>query len=433
MKLLKHILHKSTINRAVRAVKRNGGAAGIDGMTTGEVPEFFERNYARIKRAAEDGSYCPQQVRGIEIPKASGGTRLLGIPSVIDRTLQQAVQMVLSAIYEPDFSPCSYGFRPGKSARQAVHRALDYINEGFCDIIELDLKNFFDVVNHDCLMSLLYAKIKDEQLLRLIRKYLQSGILLHGVQSPRTEGTPQGSPLSPLLSNILLNELDKELERDGIRFVRYADDVSIFLKTKREAVRVLRRITRFIEEQLHLKVNREKTRIVRPVNSCILGFNFVSTYQSGTKGRYRLRVCPKNIERLKLKIKDITRKTDPAPMREKIARLNELMRGWVNYFKDAAMHEKLVALDTWIRSRLRYCIWKHWKKPNRRMRAYIQLGVAPRMAYSWSRSRMGGWAVALSPMMKTTVTEERLRKAGYRRFADYYHQISPLFCEPLYT
>lgn len=350
---------------------------------------------------------------------------------MIDRTIQQAIHQVLSPKYEQEFSAFSYGFRPNKSARQAVHQALAFINEGYCDIIDLDLKNFFDLVNHDFLMSILYRNIKDERLLRLIRKILKSGMMLGGITSTRTEGTPQGSPLSPLLSNILLNELDKELSRKGLRFIRYADDCSIFLKSKTAAKRELTEITNFIEHKLHLKVNPEKTKIVRPVNYCVLGFNFISTYESGHQGKYRLRVCPKAFKELKYKIKTITRKTDPAPIREKTARLNHLMKGWVNYFKDAYMYEKLNGLDTWIRSRIRYCIWKHWKKPDKRMRAYIRMGIPQRTAYAWSRSRMGGWAVALSPMMRTTVTLDRLRRIGYCSFAGYYHKISPVLMNRL--
>jgi group II intron reverse transcriptase/maturase len=276
-------------------------------------------------------------------------------------------------------------------------------------------------------MSLLYKKIKDERLLRLIRKYLKANIMLGGISSARTSGTPQGSPLSPLLSNIILNELDKYLTTNGWRFIRYADDVSIFLQSKSEAKHVLAQVTEFIEQKLHLKINFEKTQIVRPVNYCILGFNFISTYEKGQKGKYRLRVCPKSFERLKLKIKEITRKTDPMPVRAKIAKLKRLTVGWVNYFKDAAMQEKLIKLDVWVRSRIRYCIWKHWKKPNRRMRAYRQLGVKAGIAYAWSRSRMGGWAVAQSPMMRTTVTLNRLQQAGYISFNDTYQSVSPIF------
>ncbi len=427
MEYLKQVLDKRNIVRAIQQVKRNKGSAGIDGMEVSELSTFFNRHYAKICQVIEAGTYQPHKIKGVEIPKPNGGKRLLGIPTVVDRVIQQSIHQVLSPVYELEFSPFSYGFRPNKSARQAVHQALHYINSGYQDIIDLDLKSFFDVVNHDYLMSLLYRKIKDERLLRLIRKYLKAQIMLGGLSSPRTAGTPQGSPLSPLLSNILLNELDKYLTNKGLRFIRYADDVSIFLPNKQSAERVLREVTNFIEQKLHLKVNTEKTNIVRPVNYCILGFNFVSTYKKGEKGKYRLRVCPKSFKQLKQKIKVITRKTDPTPVRIKIIKVKHLTIGWVNYFKDAFMQEKLVNLDSWVRSRIRYCIWKHWKKPNRRMRAYRQLGVKHGLAYAWSRSRMGGWAIAQSPIMRTTVTLSRLKQAGYISFSEVYKSVSPIF------
>jgi len=427
MNYLNQVLTKRNIDRAMAQVMRNKGSAGVDGMTVDALPEFFGKHYAKIADVIRAGTYQPHAVRGIEIPKPNGGKRLLGIPTVVDRTIQQAIHQVLSPIYDQEFSPYSYGFRPKKSARQAVHQALFYINEGYQDIIDLDLKSFFDVVNHDHLMSLLYRKIKDERLLRLIRKYLKVNMMLGRMSSVRTSGTPQGGPLSPLLSNIILNELDKFLTAKGWRFIRYADDVSIFLQSKSEAKDVLVQVTEFIEQKLHLKINFEKTQIVRPVNYCILGFNFISTYEKGDKGKYRLRVCPKSFEHLKLKIKQMTRKTDPTPVRAKIAKLRHLTNGWINYFKDAHMQEKLIKLDVWVRNRIRYCIWKHWKKPNRRMRAYRQMGVKSGIAYAWSRSRMGGWAVAQSPMMRTTVTFARLKQAGYLSFNEVYQSVSPVF------
>ena len=431
MSLLNQVLSRRNINRAIRQVRRNGGTAGVDGMKVSELEEFFATNFDKITNLIREGTYQPHKIKGVKIRKNSGGIRLLGIPTVIDRVIQQAINQVLSPLYDLEFSKFSYGFRPKKSARQCVHQALNYINSGYHDIIDLDLKRFFDVVNHDYLMSLLYKKIKEERLLRLIRKYLKANLMLGGIDSPRTEGTPQGSPLSPLLSNLILNELDKELSQKGLKFVRYADDCSIFLKSKQVAKETLKEITVFIEQRLHLKVNTEKTKIVRPLTYCILGFNFISLYDKKQKGKYRLRVCPKTFKQLKQKIKTITRKTDPTPTREKIVRLNYLMRGWVNYFKDAAMQVKLKELDSWVRSRLRYCIWKHWKKPNRRMRAYIQMGVKQGTAYAWSRSRMGGWAIAQSPMMRTTVTLKRLERIGYQSFSDYYAKISPVLMNRL--
>lgn len=291
---------------------------------------------------------------------------------------------------------------------------------GYQDVIDLDLKSFFDRVNHDKLMALLRQKITDKVLLRLIRRYLQSGMLLGGVVSSRAEGTPQGGPLSPLLSNILLNQLDKELEKRGHRFVRYADDCSIFLRSYRAAARVKAGITRFLENKLHLEVNEKKTKICRPVHFELLGYGFVPTYKKGERGKYNLRVASKSWKRLKLKIKAITRKTSPISFEERILKLNRLMRGWVQYFKLATGYQKLKDLDAWIRCRLRYCIWKQWKKPRRRYRAFVQLGVNHEWARKFAGSRKGGWAIACSPIMGVTVTEERLRQKGYIPFLEYY-------------
>ena len=422
MNLMRQVLNPRNLAIAQQRVVSNGGSPGIDGMKVTQLKEYMHLHREELIQALSSGAYQPQPVRGIEIPKASGGKRLLGIPTVIDRLIQQAIHQVLSPLYEVEFSAFSYGFRPNKGAHQAVAQSLAYINSGYQDIIDLDLKSFFDVVNHDYLMSILYRKIKDKPLLKVIRKYLKSGIMLGGTTQVRQEGTPQGSPLSPLLSNILLNELDKELSKRNLRFVRYADDCSIFLRSKRAAHRVLSSITRFIEQDLKLKVNRQKTSICRPVNFHTLGYNFVSTYRRGEKGKYCLRVSPKRFAQMKRKVKEITCKTRPLSFSERIAELNSYMKGWIGYFRYAHMQLKLQELDIWIRQRLRYCIWKHWKRPNRRMRAYIRMGVPKRMAYSWSRSRKGGWAQSCSPMMSTTVTIARLKRRGYIVFSDYYQR-----------
>lgn len=422
MNLLKKVLNPANLAAAQRKVVSNKGSAGVDGMKVSELSDYMQLHREELIAAIENGTYQPQTVRGIEISKISGGKRLLGIPTIIDRMIQQAIHQVLSPLYEVEFSPNSYGFRPNKGAHQAIAKSLSYINSGYQDIIDLDLKSFFDVVNHDLLMSILYRKIKDERLLRLIRKYLKTGILLGGVTQERLEGTPQGSPLSPLLSNILLNEMDKELTNRGHRFVRYADDCSIFLHSKRAATRVLKSTTKFIEQKLKLKVNTEKTSICRPVNFHTLGYNFIGTYKRGEKGKYRLRVSPKRFQLMKRRVKEITRKTRPLSFNERIAELNSYMKGWIGYFRYAFMQGKLKDLDVWIRRRLRYCIWKHWKKPNKRKRAYIRLGIPEGMAYAWSRSRLGGWAQACSPMMSTTVTIPRLIRKGYIEFSEYYQR-----------
>ncbi len=357
------------------------------------------------------------------IRKASGGDRPLGIPTVMDRIIQQSIHQLLSPHWEKKFSQYSFGFRPRRSASDALRQSTEYINEGRHWIIDLDLKSFFDKVNHDKLMNLISNEVADKGLLQLIRKYLQCDMVQKGKLVKRRIGTPQGGPLSPLLSNILLDELDRELEKRGHRFVRYADDCSIFLTSKRSAERVLASITRFLEDKLLLEVNQKKTTICRPVDFILLAHGYVSSYKKGDKGKYRLCIAKSSWQRLKEKIKVITRKTSPIPFEERIIRLNRLMRGWLNYFKHATGQEKLRYLDAWIRCRLRYCIWKAWKKPKRRIRAFIQLGVTRIWAKRYGYSRMGGWAIACSPIMGTTITEARLRKKGYIPFLEYYHQI----------
>ena len=422
MELINKVLDYSNIDKAYDQVVGNKGSKGVDGVTTGQLKDYMQENLGRIKQEITDGQYQPQAVLGIEIPKTSGGKRLLGIPTVIDRLIQQSIHQVLSPIFDIGFSGYSYGFRKGRSAHQAIHQSQRYINEGYQDIIDLDLKSFFDIVNQDYLMSLLNRKVKDRMLLKLIRRYLQSDIMLGGLIQQRGQGTPQGSPLSPLLSNIILNELDKELESRGLRFVRYADDCSIFLKSKLSAHRVKHSITKFIETKLHLKVNEQKTNICRPINYFTLGYGFVPVYKKGEKGKYNLRISPKSFNRMKQKVKEITRKTLPLSFKERIIKLKAFTRGWVNYYKYAHVSAKFKVIDGWVRNRLRYCIWKHWKKPNKRMRSFIRLGIPKGQAYAWSRSRMGGWAIAQSPMMRTTVTLNRLESKGYLSFSQQFQK-----------
>ena len=429
MELLEKVLDYSSINKAYRRVTANKGSKGVDGVTTKELSSYMQENWERIKQEITKGEYQPQAVLGVEIPKSNGGKRLLGIPTVIDRLIQQSIHQVLYPMYDIEFSEYSYGFRTGRSAHQAISQAQSYINSGYQYVLDFDLKSFFDIVNQDYLMSLLNRKIKDKLLMKLIRRYLQSDILLGGVSQQREHGTPQGSPLSPLLSNILLTELDNELERRGLRFVRYADDFSIFVKSKLAASRVKRNITSFIEDKLHLKINEEKSQICRPYQYFTLGYGFVSSYKKGDKGKYDLRVSPKSFKRLKLKIKEITRKTSPIPFAERLIRLENLTRGWINYYRFAKIVGKLRKLDSWIRNRLRYCIWKDWKKPNKRMRSYIRLGIPKGQAYAWSRSRMGGWAVAQSPIMKTTITIKRLQMKGYVSFAQQFSKVRKVMPE----
>jgi RNA-directed DNA polymerase len=423
MELLIKILRKENLNTAYVNVIRNKGSCGVDGIGVESLKPFLQSNWTRLKEALLNNTYRPQAILGIAIPKRSGGKRLLGIPTTFDRMIQQAIHQELSPQFEPDFSAYSYGFRPGRSAGEAILQAQTYINQGYRSIVDIDLKSFFDTVNHDYLMTLVKRKVKDPDLLRLIWRFLRSPIQIGGKLQKRRLGVPQGGPLSPLLSNIVLNELDKEIERRGLRFVRYADDFCIFLKCHRAANRVKRRISHFIEMYLHLEVNKKKSAIRKPLQFEYLGYAFESTYKKGDRGQYQLVVSRESLDELKYKIKEITRKTIPASFDERIERLSLLMRGWLNYFKHASIFGKLKTLDGWVRNRLRYCIWHHWKKRYRRAKNLIRLGVPNRMAWQWAHSRMGGWAVSCSPILGTTITLERLQKRGYMSFLEYYLKI----------
>lgn len=390
-------------------------------MPVTKLSELLSIDKEELTEKVRSGRYLPQPILGVEIPKGNGKTRLLGIPTVTDRLLQQAVLQVMMPRFEYEFSESSFGFRPNKSLHQAVMKAQGYINDGFQYIVDIDLKTFFDEVDHCYLLQLLYRKIKCTETMRLIRKWLRSPIQINGKLIKRRKGVPQGSPLSPLLSNIMLHELDRELERQGLRFVRYADDFSIYTKTKPTARKVGNAILKFLKNKLKLTINREKSGIRRPVQFTCLGFDFVPTYVKGERGKYQLVVSEKSWEKLKQKLKIITRKTTPMSFDERIGKLNEVQRGWVNNFRMASIHGKLKELDGWLRNRLRYCIWHHWKKPEKKRRSLIRLGVDPEYAYAWSRSRMGGWAIAQSPILGTTITVERLEKRGYISLQELYN------------
>ncbi len=384
------VLSKENIKRAYYQVLRNKGAGGIDNRSVNDLQPYLRENWSFVKQLIETGSYIPDPILGVEIPKRTGAMRLLGIPTVMDRLLQQALQQQLSPIFEQDFRRHSYGFRPNRNAQQAVSQALLNINEGYQDIIDIDLKSFFDEVSHELVLTLIYRRVKCPATLKLIRKFLRAPVSVNGKLARRRKGVPQGSPLSPLLSNIVLNELDKELERRGHRYVRYADDFSIFLRSRASAKRVGNSMYGFLKGKLRLPINREKSGIRRPDQFKVLGFGFVRDLRKGVKGKYQLVVDKSGLQRLKEKIKSITRKTIPASFDERIARLNQVLRGWINYFRLANMYGKLRSIDIWIRRRLRYCIWADWKKPNRKMKNLMRLGVNPNIAYSWSRTRMGG-------------------------------------------
>jgi group II intron reverse transcriptase/maturase len=423
--MIEQILSRKNLLQAMYKVQKNHGSAGVDHMPVTKLSELLAIDKEELTATVRSGKYLPQAILGVKIPKGKGKTRVLGIPTVTDRLLQQAALQIITARFEYEFSDSSFGFRPNRSVGQAVQKAQGYINEGFQNIVDIDLKTFFDEVNHCYLLQLLYRKIKCRETLRLIRKWLRSPIQINGKLVKRRKGVPQGSPLSPLLSNIVLNELDRELEQQGLRFVRYADDFSIYLKTKTSARKVGNNIFKFLKQKLKLPINREKSGIRRPVHFTCLGFGFVPTYRKGERGKYQLVVSEKRWSSLKKKLKTVTRKTIPMSFDERIEELNKIQRGWMESCRLANIQNKLAEVDGWLRNRLRYCIWHHWKKLERKRKNLIRLGISPEQAYQWSRSRMGGWRVAQSPILGTTITVERLKMRGYIPLLELYNQVKP--------
>ena len=415
--MLEEILDYRNIQKALKQVMSNKGAGGIDGMQTGELPEWLEGHWKGWKESIEEGSYRPEAVRKVEIPKAGGGgKRMLGIPCVKDRLLQQAISQWLSPGYETGFSAWSYGFREGRNAHQAVLKAKGYLEEGKEWVVELDLDQFFDRVNHDKLMGTLAKRLTDKRTLKLIRSYLNSGIMEGGLVSARTEGVPQGSPLSPLLSNIVLDALDKELESRGHSFVRYADDVSIYVRSERSAQRVMETITEYIEKDMKLKVNREKSRVSQAGESNLLGFSFFRK-----EVKWEIRIAPKSLRRIKERIRKETQRKDPAKTREKIKKLEAVIVGWVNYFRIAQAGWVLQRLDGMVRHRLRMGIWKQWKTPQNRRKNLRRLGVPPNRLYQWGKRSTNYCRIANNQVLKMAVNNGILQRAGYVGFFNRYY------------
>jgi RNA-directed DNA polymerase len=431
--MIEQVINRRNMHLAYKQVFANKGSAGVDGMQVSELKHHIRKERGAIVLNIIDGRYLPQPILGVTIPKSNGKTRLLGIPTVTDRWLQQAIAQAITPLFEFEFKEHSYGFRPNKNAQQCIQQSQQYINEGYQHIVDIDLKSFFDEVDHCLLLQLLYRKVKCQVTLRLVRKWLRAPILINGKLTKRRKGVPQGSPLSPLLSNIMLHELDRQLEKEGLKYVRYADDFSIYTKSKSTARKTGNKIYLFLKDKLKLPINREKSGIRKPVQFEILGHKFVPTYEKGTRCKYQLVVSDKSWVKLKQALKTITRKTTPASIAERIHKLKEVGRGWLNYFRMASITGKLRDLDSWVRNRLRYCIWHQWKKPERKRKNLIRLGVDHHHAYVWSRTRKGGWAIAQSPILGTTITLERLRKRGYESMLDYYFKVSPQLNEPLYT
>ena len=418
--LLEVILDPSNLNRAYKAVMRNKGCGGIDGMSCEHLASWLLANKETLTRSLQDGSYRPNPVRRVEIPKDNGKMRLLGIPTVVDRLVQQAINQVLTPIYEKQFSHWSFGFRPGKGCHDALKGAQRIVDEGYKYVVDLDIERFFDTVCHSRLIEILGRTIEDGRVVSLIHKYLRSGVISHGLFESSEEGTPQGGPLSPLLSNVMLNELDKELIRRRHPFVRYADDALIFCKSKRAAERVRKTITEFIERKLHLKVNKEKTAVSYVGGVKYLGYSFYVQ-----KGRCQLCVHPKSKTKMKSMLIDLTRRSNGWGYDKRKRKLSEYVRGWVGYYHLANMKRFLEETDEWLRRRIRMCIWKAWKKPKTRVENLIKCGVEKHQAYMWGNTRLGYWRISRSPILLSAISNANLKKAGYPCLLDSYLEWHP--------
>ena len=418
MELMSAIIEPNNMHLAYRRVTRNKGSAGVDGMRVEQLKAYLQQHWPTLKQQLVDGTYQPQPVRKVEIPKPGGGKRMLGIPTVIDRLIQQAIHQVLSSRYDPHFSPHSYGFRPKRSAAQAVKQARHYIQQGGRWVVDMDLEKFFDRVNHDILMSRLARKIKDKTLLILIRRYLQSGIMTGGVVSARTEGTPQGGPLSPLLSNILLDELDQELTRRGHSFCRYADDCNIYVKSRKAGERVLTSITTFLEQRLKLKVNREKSAVDRPWKRTFLGYTVCHR-----KTNPRLKPAMKSVQKFKGNIKAVMRSARGWSIRRTVQVLAPKIRGWLNYFRHADVKKVFEELDGWIRRHLRKILWRQWKRPYTRAKMLMRLGLDEKRAWLSATNGRGAWRNAGASHLNQALPKKLFDELGLVSLMDSYHQL----------
>ena len=415
---LERILSRENLLLAIKRVITNKGSYGVDGMTVYELRQFLKDNWLSIKESILNNEYKPMPVRRVEIPKPNGGTRLLGIPTVLDRFIQQAIAQELNYIYDENFSENSFGFRPRRGAKDAIQKAETYINEGYRWVVDIDLEKFFDKVNHDILMYKLSRSIKDKRVLRLIRKYLQAGIMINGIVVTSEEGAPQGGPLSPLLSNIMLDELDKELEKREHKFCRYADDCNIYVKSKRAGERVMDNITNFIEGKLKLKVNRSKSAVERPWKRKFLGFTIMLSF-----GKACTTISKQSLKRYKDKIREILSRSKPMTLEQRIFKLNQVNIGWINYYGIAKCKYIVTQLDKWIRQRLRMCIWKQWKKVKTRYKNLKKLGLNHWQAIKFANTRKGYWRTANSPIMETTFTNQFFNDLGLKSLTRQYIKI----------
>ena len=415
MKLIDEVLSKDNLNQAYLQVTRNKGASGIDDMTCEEVKDYLKVHGNELINQIKSREYKPLPVRRVEIPKPNGGVRKLGIPTVIDRIIQQALVQKLTPIFEPTFSEYSYGFRPNRRCQNAIDRALELLNQGYEWIIDLDLEKFFDNVPQDKLIRLVDNMVNDSDITALIHKYLKAGVLINGEFEETTVGTPQGGNLSPLLSNIYLNELDKELERRGLHFARYADDCVIFVKTEFSAERVMRNIVTFIETKLKLKVNAEKTHITRPTKLKYLGFSFTKQ-----KDIWEARPHQESFKKLFLKLKKLIKRSWSVDLTYRIKKINEVLRGWINYYRQSFMKVKITKIGEWLRNAIRVVIWKQWKVPSKQIPSLVKLGINEEEAKGLTFCRRGYQFIAHSCVVHRAISNSRLKRRGLLDPLEYY-------------
>jgi RNA-directed DNA polymerase len=417
--LWERVFSRDNLARALRRVERNAGAAGVDGMSTEQLRPWLHLHWSEVRGALDAGTYRPQPVRQVEIPKPDGGVRLLGVPTVLDRLVQQALVQVLEPLFDPGFSEHSYGFRPGRSAHQAVEAARGYVADGYRWVVDVDLERFFDRVNHDKLMHRVSRRVADRRVLKLVHRYLQAGVMVAGVRQPSAEGTPQGSPLSPLLSNIMLDDLDRELEARGHRFVRYADDLRVFVRSERAAHRVLDGVTDVVEGRLKLKVNRQKSSVSTASAATLLGFGFYFA----VGGKVGVRVAPKAWKRLKVRLRALTRRTWGVSMEHRIAKLNRFIAGWCAYFTIADGRKRFEAVDKWLRRRLRQVRWTEWKRYSARRRNLRATGMSEDDAARWAASSKGPWRIAGSPVLQRALPDSSWHdEHGLLGLTDHWHR-----------
>jgi len=407
--LFERILERNNLNDAYRQVKRNGGAPGVDGMSVDDLPAYLHEQKESFLESLRNGTYRPLPVRRVEIPKPDGGVRLLGVPAVMDRMIQQAISRVLTPIFEQDFSETSYGFRPGRSAHQAIRKAQEYYNQGYRQVVDIDLSKYFDTINHELLMGMLRTKISDNRVLSLIKRYLKSGVMINGIVSATDEGSPQGGNLSPLLSNIYLTTFDRELERRGHKFVRYADDVNIYVKSRRAAERVLASSRKFLEAKLKLKVNETKSKAGSPLKLKFLGFALRST----TNGQAGIRVHEKSIDRFKSKIRELTRRNQGNAVEYMLYKLRQYTIGWLGYYAIADMKSFMQNASEWIRRKIRTYVWKQWKRVRTKFARLQNLGIPEGKAWEWANTRKGCWRIADSWILHRALNNQRIAEMGY--------------------